>query len=110
MWCRGSTTAGVPTARYADFDDPDEAIAFLDTLPAGPDGGYVVKTDGLAAGKGVLVTADRAEAEADIRAQVAADERWREELREVNGLALVRDLGQDLRVAARSTRGSGTAT
>ena len=59
--------AGVPTARYADFDDVDAAIAFLDTLPAGPDGGYVVKTDGLAAGKGVLVTTDRAEAEADIR-------------------------------------------
>ncbi|HAS08999.1 MAG TPA: phosphoribosylamine--glycine ligase, partial [Acidimicrobiaceae bacterium] len=43
--------AGVPTARYAAFDDPDEAIAFLDTLPGGPDGGYVIKTDGLAAGK-----------------------------------------------------------
>lgn len=59
--------AGVPTARYGDFDDVDEAVAFLDTLPAGPDGGYVIKTDGLAAGKGVLVTIDRAEAEADIR-------------------------------------------
>jgi phosphoribosylamine--glycine ligase len=65
--------AGVPTARYADFDDPDEAIAFLDTLPAGPDGGYVIKTDGLAAGKGVLVTTDRAEAEADIREKLAGD-------------------------------------
>jgi phosphoribosylamine---glycine ligase len=59
--------AGVPTARYADFDDPDEAIAFLDTLPDG----YVIKTDGLAAGKGVLVTTDRAEAEADIRDKLA---------------------------------------
>jgi len=59
--------AGVPTARYGDFDDADEAIAFLDTLPGGPDGGYVVKTDGLAAGKGVFVTTDRAEAEVDIR-------------------------------------------
>ena len=65
--------AGVPTARYADFDDPDEAIAFLDTLPAGPDGGYVIKTDGLAAGKGVLVTTDRAEAETDIREKLAGD-------------------------------------
>ena len=59
--------AGVPTARYADFDDVGAAIAHLDTLPDGPDGGYVIKTDGLAAGKGVLVTTDRAEAEADIR-------------------------------------------
>lgn len=65
--------AGVPTARYADFEDPDEAIAFLDTLPSGPDGGYVIKTDGLAAGKGVLVTTDRAEAEADIREKLAGE-------------------------------------
>jgi len=65
--------AGVPTARYADFADPDEAIAFLDSLPSGPDGGYVIKTDGLAAGKGVLVTTDRAEAEADIREKLAGE-------------------------------------
>jgi phosphoribosylamine--glycine ligase len=65
--------AGVPTARYADFEDADEAIAYLDTLPAGPDGGYVIKTDGLAAGKGVLVTTDRAEAEADIRDKLAGE-------------------------------------
>jgi len=59
--------AGVPTARHGAFDDLDAALAFLDTLPAGPDGGYVIKTDGLAAGKGVLVTTDRAETEADVR-------------------------------------------
>lgn len=63
--------AGVPTARHGDFDDLDDAIAFLDTLPTGPDGGYVIKTDGLAAGKGVLVTTDRAEAEADVRDKLA---------------------------------------
>ena len=34
---------------------------------------YVVKTDGLAAGKGVLVTDDLAEAEADVRAKLAGD-------------------------------------
>lgn len=54
--------AGVPTARYAAFDTVAEAVAFLDTLP----GGYVIKTDGLAAGKGVFVTDDRAAAVADI--------------------------------------------
>ena len=46
--------AGVPTARHAAFsvDDEDAALAFLEELP----GFYVVKTDGLAAGKGVVVT------------------------------------------------------
>jgi phosphoribosylamine--glycine ligase len=57
------TAAGVPTARYGDFTDADEAVAFLRSLP----GPWVVKTDGLAAGKGVLVTEDLAEAEADVR-------------------------------------------
>ena len=61
--------AGVPTARYGAFDDVDAALAFLDDL----DGGYVIKTDGLAAGKGVLVTTDRAEAAADVRAKLAGD-------------------------------------
>ncbi len=52
--------AGVPTARHAVFTAGQEgdAAAFLDTL----DGRYVVKTDGLAAGKGVLVTGRRDEA------------------------------------------------
>ena len=44
--------AGVPTARHGVFADADDALAFLRTM-ARP---YVVKTDGLAAGKGVLVT------------------------------------------------------
>ncbi len=57
------TAAGVPTARYGAFSDETEALAFLRSLP----GPYVVKTDGLAAGKGVLVTEDLAEAEADVR-------------------------------------------
>jgi phosphoribosylamine--glycine ligase len=59
--------AGVPTARYGTFSDPEPAIAFLRTLP----GLYVVKTDGLAAGKGVFVTESLAEAEADVRDKLA---------------------------------------
>jgi len=54
--------AGVPTARHGTFDDAEPAFAFLETL----DGLYVVKTDGLAAGKGVLVTTDLAEARAAV--------------------------------------------
>ena len=59
--------AGVPTARYGAFTEAAPALAFLDSL--GPP--YVVKTDGLAAGKGVLVTGDRAEAAEDVRAKLA---------------------------------------
>lgn len=50
--------ADVPTARHGTFTDQPSAEAFLDTLGDL----FVIKTDGLAAGKGVLVTADRAEA------------------------------------------------
>lgn len=58
-----AVAAGLPTARYGTFTEVEPALAFLRTLP----GRYVVKTDGLAAGKGVLVTADLAAAEADVR-------------------------------------------
>jgi phosphoribosylamine--glycine ligase len=59
--------AGVPTARFGSFDDVAEAKAFLRSLP----GPWVVKTDGLAAGKGVLVTESLAEAEADVEAKLS---------------------------------------
>jgi phosphoribosylamine--glycine ligase len=50
--------AGVPTARAFVCTTAEEAAAALDELGAP----YVVKDDGLAAGKGVIVTEDRAEA------------------------------------------------
>ncbi len=50
--------AGVPTARAFVCTTPEEAEAALDALGAP----YVVKDDGLAAGKGVVVTTDHAEA------------------------------------------------
>ncbi len=56
------TAAGVPTAAYGSFSDVEAALAFLATM-APP---YVVKTDGLAAGKGVLVTSDLDAAKADV--------------------------------------------
>lgn len=51
-------SADVPTARHGTFTDQASADAFLDTLGDL----FVVKTDGLAAGKGVLVTTSRVEA------------------------------------------------
>ncbi len=61
--------AGVPTARYAIFTTGQEAdaYAFLETLP----GLYVVKTDGLAAGKGVVVTESIADARAAVDAYLS---------------------------------------
>jgi phosphoribosylamine--glycine ligase len=61
--------AEVPTARHATFraDDEAAALAFLETLP----GLYVVKTDGLAAGKGVIVTESITEARAAVRAYLS---------------------------------------
>jgi phosphoribosylamine--glycine ligase len=50
--------AGVPTARALVCRTPEEVAAALDELGAP----YVVKDDGLAAGKGVVVTEDRDEA------------------------------------------------
>jgi phosphoribosylamine--glycine ligase len=59
--------ADLPTARFGAFDEVEPALAFLRTLP----GLYVVKTDGLAAGKGVFVTESLAEAEDDVREKLS---------------------------------------
>jgi phosphoribosylamine--glycine ligase len=61
--------AGVPTARYGVFTagGQEAALRFLDTLSDV----FVVKTDGLAAGKGVVVTTDRAEAREAVRAYLS---------------------------------------
>jgi phosphoribosylamine---glycine ligase len=49
---------GIPTAAYASFQDAAAAHRYIDSHP----GRIVVKADGLAAGKGVIVAADPAEA------------------------------------------------
>ena len=49
---------GIPTAKYEVFTDPDAALRYLDTAPIPT----VVKADGLALGKGVVVAFTREEA------------------------------------------------
>ncbi|MDQ3943700.1 MAG: phosphoribosylamine--glycine ligase [Actinomycetota bacterium] len=61
--------AGVPTARHGAFTDEAGAHAFLESLS----GFYVVKTDGLAAGKGVIVTESLAEAKEAVRAYLSGE-------------------------------------
>jgi phosphoribosylamine--glycine ligase len=53
---------GLPTSRYGVFEDAGEAKAFLDGFEAP----FVIKADGLASGKGVVIAPDRAAAEAAI--------------------------------------------
>ena len=86
--------AGVATADGTAFRDRDAAIAHLRTLDAAP----VVKADGLAGGKGVVVPETHGEAEAAVRAlfdagapqsPVVLEERLSG--REVSAFALVSD-------------------
>jgi phosphoribosylamine--glycine ligase len=52
----------IPTAQYGVFTDVAEAKAYLTTM----DAPYVLKADGLAAGKGVVIPETLAEAEAEL--------------------------------------------
>lgn len=58
--------AGIPTAQGRTFSAVDDAVAYMDEL--GPP--YVVKADGLAAGKGVVVSEDRVEAVEAVRERI----------------------------------------
>ncbi len=53
---------GLPTARHLTFEDAAEASAALAQFSPP----YVIKADGLAAGKGVVIAGDRADADAAI--------------------------------------------
>jgi phosphoribosylamine--glycine ligase len=64
-----ASSGSVPTAAYGVFEDQGSAEGFLATLP----GRYVVKADGLAAGKGVLVTSDLDEARRDVASKLSGE-------------------------------------
>jgi phosphoribosylamine---glycine ligase len=59
---------GIPTAAYREFTAArlDEGLAYLASLPAP----YVLKADGLAAGKGVLICPTLEEAQRELRAML----------------------------------------
>ncbi len=50
---------GIPTAAYETFDDPQKAIAYIENFNRYP---IVIKADGLALGKGVLIAGSFGEA------------------------------------------------
>ena len=49
---------GIPTAQYEVFDDAEKALAYIETAPIPT----VIKADGLALGKGVIIAMTREEA------------------------------------------------
>ena len=53
---------GIPTARYEIFSQMDAALSYLDTAPIPT----VIKADGLALGKGVIIAQTREEAKAAV--------------------------------------------
>ena len=53
----------IPTASYENFDDPEKALAYLQTAKYP----IVLKADGLALGKGVLICNTKEEAEAGVK-------------------------------------------
>ena len=54
---------GIPTAAYENFDDPAKALAYLENCSYP----IVLKADGLALGKGVLICKDHDEAVAGVK-------------------------------------------
>ncbi|MBQ5515934.1 MAG: phosphoribosylamine--glycine ligase [Acetobacter sp.] len=65
--------AGIPTASGQHFTDVDSALHFIRHKEAPtPQTPLVIKADGLAAGKGVVITPTRAEAESVIRDMMTA--------------------------------------
>ena len=59
----------IPTAAYGNFTDADDALAFLEQQPVP----VVVKADGLAAGKGVIVAQTLEQAQAAVHDMLAGN-------------------------------------
>ncbi|QSX41189.1 phosphoribosylamine--glycine ligase [Shewanella cyperi] len=63
----------IPTADYQNFTEIPAAKAFVSTLAAKTGFPVVIKADGLAAGKGVIIAQDQAEADAAIDDMLAGN-------------------------------------
>jgi len=57
---------GIPTAQYEVFEDMEAALSYLDTAPIPT----VIKADGLALGKGVIIAETREDAKAAVRSMM----------------------------------------
>ena len=57
---------GIPTAAYETFDREEDALAYLESAPLPT----VIKADGLALGKGVIIAGTREEAKAAVRSMM----------------------------------------
>lgn len=57
---------GIPTAQYEVFDDKEKALSYLDSAPIPT----VIKADGLALGKGVIIAMTREEAKDAVRSMM----------------------------------------
>lgn len=57
---------GIPTAQYEVFDDMEKALSYLDSAPIPT----VIKADGLALGKGVIIAMTREEAKDAVRSMM----------------------------------------
>ena len=58
---------GIPTAKYESFDDLESALAYLESAPIPT----VIKADGLALGKGVIIAETREDAKTAVREMMA---------------------------------------
>ena len=58
---------GIPTAAYEVFDDMEKALAYLETAPIPT----VIKADGLALGKGVIIAETKEQAQNAVRSMMA---------------------------------------
>ena len=58
---------GIPTAAYEVFNEMEAALTYLDTAPIPT----VIKADGLALGKGVIIATTREEAKAAVKSMMA---------------------------------------